>query len=200
MALSQYLFNSLLYNYFKEIDIPLQLREELISHFTLKRYSKDEHFSKLGERSTRIAFIISGLFYSYTYSDDGATIVKSFLTKKDFLIGNYNYNESSLVFQKALLPSVVLEAPQNKIEQMYYTYPELMAIAKRGVEKRVCAMYKRLYEHSHLESIDRYLKFKDEFKHLESHIPQHLIASYLGVTPTQLSRLRNKMRNFNICK
>ncbi len=44
-----------------------------------------------------------------------------------------------------------------------------------------------------LEADERYLIFREEFKGAEQLIPQYHIASYLGISATQLSRIRNKM-------
>ena len=44
-----------------------------------------------------------------------------------------------------------------------------------------------------LNATERYVLFKKSFPNLEQKIPQYHIASYLGVTATQLSRLRNKL-------
>jgi hypothetical protein len=47
-----------------------------------------------------------------------------------------------------------------------------------------------------LEADQRYDIFRDRFPHLESLIAQYHIASYLGISPTQLSRIRNKKAGF----
>jgi hypothetical protein len=44
-----------------------------------------------------------------------------------------------------------------------------------------------------LDAADRYLIFKEEYPGLEDLIPQYHVATYLGVSPTQLSRIRQKL-------
>ena len=43
------------------------------------------------------------------------------------------------------------------------------------------------------EAKDRYLTFLDDFNHIANRLPQYHIASYLGITPTQLSRIRKEI-------
>ena len=46
-----------------------------------------------------------------------------------------------------------------------------------------------------LDADKRYLIMRQKFPTLEAIVPQYYIASYLGISPTQLSRIRNKMKN-----
>jgi hypothetical protein len=52
---------------------------------------------------------------------------------------------------------------------------------------------KRIFELSMLDATDRYLKIKKDLPNIEKQIPQYQIASFLNITPVQLSRIRKDL-------
>jgi hypothetical protein len=75
---------------------------------------------------------------------------------------------------------------------LYNTFPALERFARKLAESYFVLKEKREIELVLLEAGERYLIFQKEFPGLENRIPQYHIASYLGITPTQLSRIRAK--------
>ena len=69
---------------------------------------------------------------------------------------------------------------------------------KEAFEKGYATKEKRERELLLLDAESRYKSFIHEFPHLEPRIKQHMIASYLGITPIALSRIRKKMGLINI--
>lgn len=51
----------------------------------------------------------------------------------------------------------------------------------------------RIYDLSVLDATERYLKLKNEISNIEEFIPQYHIASYLNISPVQLSRIRKEI-------
>lgn len=65
--------------------------------------------------------------------------------------------------------------------------PEIM---RRGAEARLAAMGDRLASFALDDAATRYRRFRADYGRYEASIPQYLVASWLGITPTQLSRIR----------
>lgn len=165
--------------------------------FRCKHYKKGTYFARQGELHDKIGFNLDGIFVMKVIRESGTEYIKSFIKEKEFLLATFNENEETPVSIQAIVDSVILEAKYSDVKVLFNTYPFLEAIYRSEVEKALEVIYLRLEQVATLNSMDRYLLFKKEFYELEDKIPQYLIASYLGITPTQLSRIR---KSINKCK
>lgn len=190
-SLKQYLYN---------LPIQKHVADEVAGFFYPVSYSKDEYFAKQGFVSGKIGFVFQGIFGMCYVNENGGQFVKTFIPAGGLCVAAYGAQKESSVSIVALKDSILLEAPYEKIEELYVKYPELGTAARKGIEKRHEKMHTRLEQMTLLEARERYLLFREEFAALEDCIPQYLIASYLGITPTQLSRIRKKMGLINIGK
>jgi hypothetical protein len=80
----------------------------------------------------------------------------------------------------------------QNINRLYDKYPHIERSARILAEYLFVKKEKREIELVTLEVKERYAIFQKEHLNLEQLIPQYHIASYLGITPTQLSRIRSK--------
>ena len=165
--------------------------------FQCRYYKKGAYFARQGELHDKIGFNLNGIFAMQVVRECGSEYIKSFIMQKEFLLATFNESEETPVSIQAIIDSVILEAKYSDVKVLFETYPFLEAIYRSEVEKALEAIYLRLEQVATLNAMDRYLLFKKEFLELEDLIPQYLIASYLGITPTQLSRIR---KSINKCK
>jgi len=84
----------------------------------------------------------------------------------------------------------LLVADYHSFTQLFDKHPRIERIARMTAEQFFIQKEKREIDLVMLEAKDRYLILKEEHPSLEQLIPQYHIASYLGVTATQLSRIR----------
>jgi CRP-like cAMP-binding protein len=166
---------------------------ELLSNFRVVRYNRLAYFSRAGELNDKLGFVIDGVFYMQVIQEDGTLHVKNFIGKDEFILATYDPQKESLVNVLAIKDAVILEAKYSKIWNLLSRYPDVNLLAQKGMERRIEGLYERLESFATLEAKNRYQRFKQEYGSLENEIPQYLIASYLGITPTQLSRIRNQM-------
>ena len=145
-----------------------------------------------GEVSQKLLFIEKGVFRYYLLHDG-----KDY--SKDFAIDCYNpfctgyssfiYQEPSLINIEALEESVVLEWNVKYINKLFRTYPWILFAKKmadslyRRKEKREVSFLKDSAE-------TRYNELLNEYPELIQRVPQYHIASYLGIAPESLSRIR----------
>ena len=175
----------------------LQLGEavigETLAAFAPRRYRKGEYFAFAGQVQDKIGFVVDGLFFMYVDDENGRTFTKDFLTNHQFLLAAFDPAKGSLANIRAIRPSLILEARYSDIQRLFARCPEFAALSRRRMEREVEAIYARLESFAGMEAKARYLLFREKFVPIESEIPQYLIASYIGVTPTQLSRIRKKL-------
>jgi len=167
---------------------------EVLECFAEKYYRKNEYFSFVGQTDDKLGFVVNGLFYMFIESEEGTVFTKDFLRKEQFLLALFDPQQESLANIQAIKDSIVLEAKYSDIQTLFHKYHQFEALAKQGMERRLESIYARMESLALLEAKDRYRLFQQEYGDIEAEIPQYLIASYLGITPTQLSRIRKTMK------
>ena len=103
------------------------------------------------------------------------------------LTGNVN-----LIAQQALTDCVIYTCDYKLLTDLYDTCPDLERFARRIAEYYFLEKEKKEIEIVLLDASQRYVLFQKEFPALQQLIPQFHIASYLGVSATQLSRIRKQ--------
>lgn len=184
--LKEYL-NSLIHFTESEMDVFLLL-------FTKKQLKKDEYFAIEGEFSSSLAFISTGIVRAFYRNNQGYEYNKTFFSKKGF-IGAYSSlitNQENKINLQCLTDCSFLIADFSKIKKLYDTNPKIERLARILAELYFVSKEKREIELVMMDASERYTIFQKEHPKLENRIPQYHVASYLGITPTQLSRIRAK--------
>jgi len=81
----------------------------------------------------------------------------------------------------------------EEFSRLYLSCPDLERAARILAERFFVQKEQREIELVVLDADQRYRLFQQQFPQLENQITQYHIASYLGITPTQLSRIRRKL-------
>lgn len=161
----------------------------------MKTFKKGELILGIGERMTKVYFILKGLARSYYIDNDGSDITKAFLCEYSFcIVESFFTNEPSCQSFEAIENMIVLEYNADELKSMIFATPELKELYIKMLEETI--VYKMRRESSfQLESAtERYLNFKKLLPNIEDRVKQSYIASYLGITPVSLSRIRRALR------
>jgi len=167
----------------------------LTSFSTETILKKHEYFVKEGEISTDVGILVEGIVRSFYVTTDGKEYNKNIFTSPG-IIGSYVSlitGQPNRLPQQALTDCVVLKIPLSVIEKHSEQNIEIERLRRRIAEMFFVLKEKRELEMAILEAEERYLIFREEFKGMEQLIPQYHIASYLGISATQLSRIRKKL-------
>jgi CRP-like cAMP-binding protein len=168
--------------------------EIFTSLFSVLKIKKSDFFAKKGEYSKKIAFVESGILRAFYSNDRGEEYNKTFFTEGSF-VGAYSSlvsGEQNLIDIDCLTDCSLYVAEFQSITLLYDKYPKIERLARILAEYFFVRKEKREIELVTLEAKERYAIFQKEHPKLEQRIPQYHIASYLGITPTQLSRIRSK--------
>jgi hypothetical protein len=92
--------------------------------------------------------------------------------------------------QQALTNCIILETDYSNIKQLYDICPDLERLGRLIAEYYFVEKEIREVNLLNLEAKDYYKIFQHQYPTLEQQIPQYHIASFLGITATQLSRIR----------
>lgn len=162
--------------------------------------NKGKSFIREGEKPKNFAFVIKGLFRYYYLDSNGNEFTKGFIPENSFLI-----SYSALIEKRASYFSI--QALENA-SIMIIDYQKWKALEKNSIhwtrlllsilEVAFCKKENREREFLLLGAKTRYKSFLTTYPGLEGRIKQHLIASYIGITPQGLSRIRKEMKNVNL--
>lgn len=119
---------------------------------------------------------------------------KAFLQNENVLAvftGNHTY-VSATWYSNPHLPEV-LALPKSELTGLYDKYPEMQKIMRAFWEDVILHLLRRFTALQKDSAEKRYLDLLNQPMYLQR-IPQKYLASYIGVTPTSLSRIRRKIR------
>ena len=166
----------------------------LVSKFSCIQLEKGSVFAKREEFSKNIGFVESGVLRAYFTKYSGEQYNKTFFTSGSF-VGAYSSlvtGQKNLIDIDCLTTCSLWVAPFDSIRSLYDQNPQIERLARILAEQFFVNKEKREIELATLEAKERYTIFQKEHPELEQLIPQYHIASYLGITPTQLSRIRSQ--------
>lgn len=167
----------------------------LISISRVKRYKKGDYLIRVGEKNHNTILVISGLLRSYHINDVGEEITMSFIPEKHHA-GSYATilkDEPSVENLVTLEDSLVLVTDARKFKEAERNNPSLLRFQNKNLRNILAEAIDRIWLHTSLTAEQRYLWFCEKYPNLEQRVKQKHLASFLGVTPTSLSRMKARL-------
>ncbi len=174
--------------------MPISLQEQLEQIAVKEIWEKDEQMIALGELPDKIYYICEGLCRSYYIDQKGNDITRFFIEEGDWCL-----TEIQILGEPSELCVETLET----CTFLAFRISDLAAIVENGFLKDVYIQalknnirYKIKRESVFLmcSATERYQDFLQHYPNLEERITQNQLASYLGITPTSLSRIRRALK------
>ncbi len=179
----------------------LTLIEELEYQGKVKTFIPKQIFVREGEFPNKIGIIKKGLFRYYYLTKEGKEFTKVFMKEGD-IIASYTSmisGEKSYYTIEAIEQSEIIEISYLQWNKLRSTDSKWDKFLITFLEKGYGIKEKREREFLLMDSEKRYKSFLKEYPNLESRVKQHMIASYIGITPIALSRIRRRMKRINLC-
>ena len=189
-------FHNQLLNYLKEFTLLSQNDINQIEKlFFKKEIKKNQYFIKAGDNLKYIGFNLQGIFRYFYIDYEGNEKTKYFGTKNEFIFSLSSFIKKipSLYFIETLEDSELLLAPVEKIYELINNNILWQNIYKSILEKTYIFKEKREADFLLFNAKDRYLNFIEEYPEIHNNVKQHYIASYLGIAPESLSRIRSEL-------
>lgn len=155
---------------------------------------KNQYFVRENEVARKMAFLESGVVRAYFVNQEGQEYNKQFFVGPGS-IGGYSSlltGKPNLIPQQALTDCKIYSCDFASLTRLYPKYPDLERLARKMAEHYFIEKEKKELEIVLLDASQRYKIFQMEFPTLEQLVPQYHIASYLGISATQLSRIRHQ--------
>jgi CRP-like cAMP-binding protein len=101
--------------------------------------------------------------------------------------------QPALLNVEAIEDSVILEIPAEKMELLYEKVPRAERYFRIIFQRAFASFQQRMLQNLSMSAEERYLAFQAQYPRLDLRLPQKLIASYLGVSPEFLSKLKKRV-------
>lgn len=159
----------------------------------LREIDKGEYFSREGEKAKGLGIILKGICRIYYLDDNGNEWNKHFLQKNDFIASSISPEKFSITNIQALTDTEIIFLSLPKLLELSKKHNDLLVFLQKLTFSYLEQKQEREINLLSKTALDNYITFKKDFPTLENEIQHFHIASYLGITPTQLSRVRKKL-------
>jgi CRP/FNR family transcriptional regulator, anaerobic regulatory protein len=186
----------LLEQYFQDkIDFSKDQFEQVKSLFKPKTTQRREILLRSGDVCRQSYFVCSGCLRSYVIDKKGKEFVIQFAPKNWWIsdLNSFFSQEPSMFFIDAIEPSEILVGERGYLQKLEAIHPGYASLFNKLIRNSHRSLQKRLVNHLIGTAEDRYLDFLNTYPDLARRVPQQMIASYIGVMPESLSRIRKEL-------
>jgi CRP-like cAMP-binding protein len=178
----------------QEFAIILKDWSNFTQHFSARELQPQQHWVQAGDICTDLCFILEGLLRIYYIDQAGNEVNQHFYQVNEVIapVDALISKEPCQYFIQALEPTRLMTANYNEFSQTGEKNPELLRLEIKMLQAIFMKSARREAQLLLGNAEQRYRWFCKEYPELLERIPQYHIASFLGITPVSLSRLRKK--------
>lgn len=165
---------------------------ETFKSFTL---DKNTRLLEQGKISTQTYFLEEGYMRSYILNEEGEEVTTNIYSApcfvNDFL--SFFKQQPTQEIYETLTPCSFWETGLDNVQQNFHTIPEFREFSRLLFVINYYKLNDRLIETVSQKAETRYLNLMKKQPHIFQHVPLKIIASYLGITDSSLSRIRKDL-------
>lgn len=182
------------------IDIDSDTVSQLLSRCQMRQFKRGDYLLRMGEQCGHSFFIERGLLRQFTVDEKGKEHIIQF-APENWFIADYesvHFAEPSSYFIEALEDTSVLLLEESFVLELAKTNPTFISFNNKLLYSYIRALQKRVTQLQSTSAEARYLDFVEMCPDVMLRVPQVMVASYLGITPESLSRIRKSLAERNI--
>ncbi|MEM9549422.1 MAG: cyclic nucleotide-binding domain-containing protein [Bacteroidota bacterium] len=177
-----------------QFSLEKELIDELYKHLVRKIYNKGDHYLEIGQHPKQLGFMEHGCFMYYKLEDGKETAIDfSFENSWNTDIASINENRPSEMAIVALKKSSLLNLSLESMQELIDFNPKYAVVKSYYVEQTFAKVSRHDQRMLTKDATARYLDLAKHNPEILEKVPQYHIASYLGITPQSLSRIRKEI-------
>ena len=167
---------------------------KIAEYLTARTIKRKQYFLHEGQIAKAAAFVLSGCLRSYSIDENGFEHILQFAPANWWITDMYSYisQKESYLNINALDDSEVLLLSRRDQLSLFDEVPALERYFRIITENSLVNSHRRLLDNLSLTAKERYLKFCSVYPTLINTLPQKQIASYIGITPEFLSKVKSQ--------
>ena len=185
-----------LINYFKSL-FPLNDKEcgEITSRLAERKIRRNQFILQDGDVCRHFTFVVSGCFKMFAVDKNGKEHNLQFAAENDWItdLSSFYSEKASTVFIEAIERSEILQIKHDDLLHLYVNYHKFDHNFRVIIEQKYIEIQNRVLQNISSTAEERYITFLQQYQNLSRRLPNTQIASYLGITPEFLSKIRREM-------
>lgn len=168
--------------------------DNIVSSFYPMTIERNGYFLQIGQLCYKIAFVKSGLFRLYHLNEDGEEVTTYFSKPKTFITSHDHFDKQTKTNEtiQAIIQSELLVIDKTEFENILKNIPTFQTIIRNVFGQVATELKKKNALLQELSADKRYNFLMENEPFFIQNVPLNYLASYLGITPQHLSRIRKK--------
>lgn len=170
--------------------------EVLVGYCEPMQFKKGDVVMKAGEKQSYIYFIAKGIIRNYVISQDGEIKTYGFRVENMLITGyglhNYKNDYRAKVNIECLEECILIKIPLQALKFMEEHSKEAHKVGRYLAETHIIELVDFIIDIDTLPILERYNNLEKIFPNIHQRVPQHIIASYLRITPVHLSNVKKR--------
>ena len=185
--------------YFQNFNSKIPLTEEeqelIKTYLTLKKLRKKQYLLQEEDVCKCVAFVEKGALRLYKVNEDGSEHIVQFALEGQFLTDLYSFltNEPSIYNIDAIEESELVLITRSASDELRKRSPKYQEFIFQATSEAYIQLERRMTSVISLSLEERYKELTTNYPNIIQRLPQHMIASYMGLTPETLSRVRKRI-------
>ena len=182
-------------NFNKKVSLTPKEEEDIKQYLKSKKLRKKQYLLQEGDVCKTIAFIEKGALREYSVDDNGIEHIIQFGVEGWVISDLYSFltGEPATYNIDALEDTEMILVTKSAHEELLQEVPKYETFTRLNITGAYLAMQKRLTSIIGSSLEQRYADFTALYPNIVQRVPQHMIASYIGLTPETLSRIRKRI-------
>jgi CRP-like cAMP-binding protein len=191
------MYDLILKNIGRHITLTKREKDYFISKLVYETYQKKDIVLQPNKVALHAYFVNSGCLKLYEYNDKAEENIITFVPKNWWNSDLYSFltQEPATQYLQAIEETKLLKLSKQNLEDIYIEIPKFERYFRILHQNSQIAFIYRIRNNNSLTAEERYDEFVEKHPNLDLTIPQKDIASYIGITPEFLSKIRKRKKN-----